>query len=93
MQLRMHGIEINETPKYLAKNPNEETFAIKINEESIGDESLIVPFQLHGVTAYFPVRKPSRAEYEDDSIPKIDMTDEDIPWDPNSKHFADLSQL
>lgn len=89
MQLRMHGIEINETPKYLAKNPTAETFAMKINEESIGDESLIIPFHLHGVTAYFPVRKPSRAEYEDESIPKIDMTDEDIPWDPNSEHFAE----
>jgi Zn finger protein HypA/HybF involved in hydrogenase expression len=59
-ELRMHGVEVNETPNYLAKNPTEETFAMTINEVSIaiGDESLIVPFQLQGALPISPYESP-----------------------------------
>ena len=88
MQMRMQGVEVNETPKFLVRNPNEETFSLKISEE-MSDESLIIPFGLHEVTAYFTVAKPTRAEYEDELIPKVDMTAADLPWDPTSDHFME----
>ena len=55
--------------------------------EDLSEEPLIIPFGLQGVTAYFTVSKPTRFEYEDDSIPKINMTAEDLPWEPNSTEF------
>ena len=88
MQMRMQGIGIDETPKFLAKDPTDETFAVTVPLEN-DDESLIIPLGLRGVTAYFPVSKPSVAEYEDESIPKIDMTEQDLPWEPHSSHFME----
>ena len=43
------------------------------------------------MTAYFPVRKPSTQdqEFEDASIPHIEMTERDIPWDPESTHLEE----
>ena len=37
---------------------------------------LTIPFQFSGVTSYFPVRKPTKAEWEDDSMTKIELTAE-----------------
>ena len=53
-----------------------------------GDE-LNIPLSLHGVTSYFPTRKPTLDEYNkadhDDTI--IDVTYDSPEWDPHSETF------
>ena len=50
---------------------------------------LAIPFQLSVVTIYFPVRKPTNAEWEDYSITKIELTAEDPVWHPTSSEFSE----
>ena len=65
MQLCDHGLGVNNEPKYLALNPTEGHHAITICGMAIGEEEpLQIPLELHGVTLYFPTRKPTKEEYE-----------------------------
>ena len=91
MQLRVNGVKVNETPKHLEENATEATFALQATAKDL-EEELTIPFNLQGVTAYFPVCKPSQEEYEDASIPKIDMTWEDLPWNPNDPSFMESEE-
>ena len=50
---------------------------------------LNIPLQLSRIAIYFPVRKPTKAEWEDDSITKIELTADDTLWDPTSSEFSD----
>ena len=72
----MSGVRINELPKFLAKDPNENKHAIIFNEPLKLNQPLIIMLVLNGVTRYFPSRKTISSEYEDELIPYIDMTSE-----------------
>ena len=50
---------------------------------------LNIPLQLSRIAIYFSVRKPTKAEWEDDSITKIELTADDTVWDPTSSEFSD----
>jgi hypothetical protein len=52
------------------------------------DIMLHIPLILTGVTSCFCVRKPSTAEFEDNNIPKLDMTYENPEWDPVDPDWA-----
>ena len=65
MQLRDHGLTVNDEPKYMALNPTEEHHAITFHDHNTqGGGPLRIPLELHGVTSYFPSRKPTKEEYE-----------------------------
>ena len=65
MQLRDHGLAVNDNPKYMALSPTEGHHAITICRAVIQDEEpLQIPLELHGVKSYFPTRKPTKEEYE-----------------------------
>ena len=88
MQSRIADVEINELPKFLAKNPDERTHAVVV-DDPVSNEPLIIPLEIKGVTSFFPTRKPTRQEYEEDSIPKINMTSELPDWEPSTADFAE----
>ena len=50
---------------------------------------LAIHFQLSGFRSYFPVSEPTIAEWDDDSITRIELTAEDPVCDPSSLGFAD----
>jgi hypothetical protein len=55
------------------------------------DSPLFIPLALSGVTSYFPVRKPTIEEWEDDAAhPHIDLMAEESIWDPQSPYFAEM---
>ena len=89
MQSRVAGVKINELPKFLADKPDDETHAIVVGNPLDTDESLIIPLMIKGVTSYFPTRKPSMREYEDDNIQNIAMTSELPDWEPSEADFAE----
>ena len=89
MQLRDHGLTVNDEPKYMALNPTEEHHAITFCDHNTqGGGPLCIPLELHGVTSYFPSRKPTNEEYE--NTPEdlcVELTAEAPDWDPASKAF------
>ena len=91
MQLHDHGLAVNDKPKYMALNPTEGHHAITICGAVVGDEeALQIPLELHGVTSYFPTRKPTKEEYDNtaDEL-QIELMAECPEWDPTSKQFQD----
>jgi len=75
MQCRVAGVTIHDCPKLFVKDPTEESHAIVIDADPYQpEEKLIIPLQLQGVSSVFQVRTPSWAEFEDDDIPRIEMT-------------------
>ena len=48
---------------------------------------------LKGVTSYFPSRKPRVSEYEDESIPHIDMMIKSLVWEPYETGFAEKEDV
>ena len=64
MQLRDNDLRVNDEPKFMVPNPTEDHHAIYIPEVKGESPALRIPLSLHGVTSYFPTRKPTRDEYE-----------------------------
>ena len=64
MQLRLNDVGVNEVPKFLTKDPTDETHVIVLPPTNAGEEKYLIPLSLDGVTSYFPTRKPTRDEYE-----------------------------
>ena len=89
MQSWMEGARINDLPKFLAEDPDEKTHEIIVNDPQNPNEPLIIPLVLKGITSYFLSRKPKASEYEDESIPHIDMTIKAPVGEPSETIFAD----
>ena len=78
----MNGIEVNETPEFLLKQPTFTSHAIVV-DDTYGETPMIVPLSINGVTSYFPFRKPTRAEFEEGYVLRIDFTAEAPDWHPS----------
>ena len=72
----MTGVRINDLPKLLAEDPDENTHSIIVDDLFNPNEPLVIPLALKGITIYFLSRKARVCEYEDETIPHIDMTSE-----------------
>ena len=82
MQSRMAGFIINELPKFLAEDPDDNMHVIIVNVPLNSNITLVIPLELKGVKSYFMSRKPKASEYEDELIPHIDMTSKAPVWGP-----------
>lgn len=89
MQLRVNDVIVNDTPRFLTDNPDEFTHAILVPDSST-DCPYVIPLGLQGVTSTFPTRKPTVDEYE--SLPRLELTSEDPPYDPHDPTFASQEQ-
>ena len=87
MQLRMNDVKVFDCPKRLIENPNEYDHTIII--PGVDNEEYSIPLSLHGVTSYFPTRKPTMAEYNESSDHHIDLTYDTPEWQPHSETFND----
>ena len=88
MQMRLNDVKISEIPKFLTERPADDTHAISVREMGTR-EPYLIPLALRGVTSVFPSRKPTAAEYENDSNRKFELTFEIPEWDPHSTQFAE----
>ena len=89
MQCHLNGVQINEVPKFFAKNSRETSNAIEFVDPFDATHPLIILFQLSSATSYFDVYTPSATEYENDDISKIHLTAQEHPWDPSMNEYAD----
>ena len=89
MQVRVCDHRVNDEPKYMALTPTDEHHAIVLRTVEDDQDDLVIPLSLNGVVSYFPCRRPSREEWEQSGdSQRIDMTSEDLEWDPKSLDFA-----
>ena len=89
MQLRDNDLKVNEEPKSMVERPTEDHHMVLI-PESATTVGLRIPLSLHGVTSYFPTRKPTRREWE--TTPeelRLELTSESPEWDPSAEHFGE----
>jgi hypothetical protein len=56
MQLRMNDVKVDECPRYLTDNPDDNSHSIRFPN----DDNFRIPLYLNGVTSYFNRRKPTQ---------------------------------
>ena len=77
-------------PKFMVPNPTEDHHAIYIPEVKGESPALRIPLSLHGVTSYFPTRKPTRDEYEKSELDYcLELTSESPEWEPSTTRFQE----
>ena len=85
MQVRLNDVTISEVPRFLAENVSDLTHSIAIPTAN-PDKPYIIPLSLHGVTSFFPTRKPTPEEYE--SLPHLTLTSDEPEYDPHDTSYA-----
>jgi hypothetical protein len=59
MQIRLHDVSVNETPKFQSLNPTELSHSISVRGDNVEDV-LRISLELHGVVSCFPTFKPTQ---------------------------------
>ena len=88
MNSRISGVIINELPNFLAEDPDEKAHAIIFDGPLNPNEPLVILLALKGIASYFLSKNPKASEYEDESIPYIEMTIEAPVWEPSETRFS-----
>ena len=91
MQLRVNDVEVDEKPKFLTDQPGASDHAIVIRDNSL-EKPFIIPLSIHGVTFYFPSRKPTLEEYEDNTLLHLSLTYDTPIWDPHDSSYQPMEE-
>jgi hypothetical protein len=86
MQMRLHDVIVNETPKFQSLNPTNLSHSISVIGDNV-DDVLVFPLELHGVVLCFPTFKPTQLEFE--TCYRYELTYESPEYDPYVKTFHD----
>ena len=89
MQCFLKGVHVSEFPEFLADSPSETTHAIKVIDHFDNAHPLFIQLQLSSTARYFDVYSLSIAEYENEEIPKIHITAEELPLDPSIEEYSE----
>jgi hypothetical protein len=85
MQVRLNDVLISDTPRFLTENVTDLTHTIAIPTDDPA-APYVIPLSLHGVTSFFPTRKPTPEEYE--SLPHLALTSDEPEYDPHDRTYA-----
>jgi hypothetical protein len=86
MQLTLHDVIVNETPKFKYLNLTNLSHSISVRGDNV-DDLLVIPLELHGVVSCFPTFKPTLQEFE--TCDRYELKYESPEYDPSSKTFHD----
>jgi hypothetical protein len=86
MQMRLHDVILNETPKFQYLNPTKLSHSISVRGDNVED-ILRIPLELHGVVSCFPTFKPTQLEFE--TCDRYGLTYESPEYDPSATTFHD----
>jgi hypothetical protein len=86
MQIRLHDVIVNETPKFQSLNPTKLSHSISVRGDNVEDV-LLIPLELHGVVSCFPTFKPKQLEFE--TCDRYELTYESPDYDPYPTKFHD----
>jgi hypothetical protein len=86
IQLRLHDVIVNETPKFQSLNTTNLSHSISAIGDNV-DDVLVIPLELHGVVSCFPTFKPTQLDFE--TCDRYELTYESPGCDPSAKIFHD----
>jgi hypothetical protein len=86
MQMILHDVIVNETPKFQSLNPTKLSHSISVRGDTVEDV-FIIPLELHGVVSCFPTFKPTQLEFE--TCDRYELTYEYPEYDPSATTFHD----
>jgi hypothetical protein len=86
MQMRLHDVIVNETPKFQSLNPKKLSHSISVKGDHVEDV-LFIPLELHNVVSCFPTFKPTQLEFE--TCDRYELTYETPECDPSATTFHD----
>ncbi len=87
MQCRINDVTVNNFPKYFTHFPTDNMHALVVQNPDNDLTTLSFPLHLQGVTSYLPVRKPTTNESKSGDIVRVDMTAENLDWNPNDPTY------
>jgi hypothetical protein len=82
MQMRLHDVVLNETPKFQCLKPTYLSHSISVIGENV-DDVLVIPLDLHGMVSCFPTFKPSQEEFT--TCERYELMYETTEYDPSAK--------
>jgi hypothetical protein len=81
MQIRLHDVIVNETPKFQSLNPAKVSQSISVGGDNVEDVLLIL-LELHDMVSCFPTFIPTQLEFE--------TSDRyELAYDPSATKFHD----
>jgi hypothetical protein len=83
--MRLSGLIVDECPKFLARKASITNHSILFPRQSIR-----IPLYLRGIVSYFPCRRPTSCELNDDSILVLDLTPRASEWNPHDSKYSEL---
>jgi hypothetical protein len=86
MQMRLHDVIVNETPKFQSLNPTELSHSISVRGDHVEDV-LLIPLELHVMVSCFPTFKPTQLEFE--TCDRYEFTYETPEYDPSATTYHD----
>jgi len=86
MQMRLHDVIVNETPKFQSLHPTKQSHSISVRGDHV-DDVLLIPLELHGVVSCFPNVMPTQLEFE--TCERYELTYETPEYDPSATTFHD----
>lgn len=89
MQCRVNDVIVDETPKFLATRPTDQTHALTVPDPDDPSQMLTLPLSLRGVTSLLHVRNVTADDFYNDEIPRIDLTSETLTWDPSTTAYEE----
>jgi hypothetical protein len=86
MQMRLHDVVVNETPKFQSSNLTRLSHSISVRGDNVEDV-LLIPLEIHGVVSCFPTFKPTQLEFE--TCSRYELTYESPEYYPYATTFHD----
>ena len=82
--MRLTGIEVDECPKFLSKDPNDSNHSMYFP-----DDNIRIPFQLEGIISYIATRTPTDDELIHEQGHYLLLTPNLPIWDPHTCDYRD----
>ena len=87
MQCRVNDIIINGVPKFPMKTPTHDSHSIVAQDINNPLTQLVLPLYIHGVTSWLLVSKPYLEDWKYMKYQTIELTAEQLDWEPNNTIF------
>jgi hypothetical protein len=78
MQCRVNDLIVNNTPKFLARDPTDKSHALTLEDPDHPSQTVTLPLALRGVTLLLNVRVPTLDEWNSDAYRRLRLTSETL---------------
>jgi len=89
MQCRVNDVVVDDTPKFLASDPTDNTHALTIKDPDWPAQTVILRLALRGVTSLLNVRGVTLDEWTSDAFKRLHLTSETLTWDPTTTLYEE----